>query len=199
MAKVANNTQELIAIMRECEQKLVPLTIAMLPEYIETAVKPEVISRCPDEEEEAWLISTDTQGIGTTEGGRFMRDGSARLGMSSRQAVAMEKPMVSGQTVSFGDLRTLNKRTVFSWYNWTFKEVRTAEQWIFMETLEWGGTWTVVPGAGVKALNPEDGVFRSRMSKSIQPHLMFTKGSSSSPVISDLIERIKGVVNNAYN
>jgi hypothetical protein len=199
MAKTANNTQELIGIMKECEQKLVPMTVAMLPEYIETTVKPEVISRCPSEEEEEWLISTDTQGIGTTEGRRFLRDGSARLGMSSRQAVAMEKPIVSGKIVSFGELNALNKRTVFSWYNKTFEKVKTAEAWIFMETLEWGGTWTVVPSAGVKALNPEDGVVRSRMLKSIQPHLMFTRGSESSSAISDLIARIGEVVNRAYN
>ncbi|MFA6006080.1 MAG: hypothetical protein WC775_06405 [Patescibacteria group bacterium] len=199
MARTANSTEELIAIMNEQVQKLVPLTVAMMPEYIEGVVKPEVKMRCPSEAEEAWLISMDTQGVGTPEGGRFLRDGSESQGMSAVQAVELEKPQVIGNMVTFGNIQNLNRRTVFSWYNRKFEEIRTAATWIYMEILEWGGTWTVRPQAGTKALHPEDGVFRSQMSKSIDPHLMFTQGAHGTRSVEQLLTKIREVVTNVLS
>jgi hypothetical protein len=198
MGKTANSTEELIAIINEQVQKLVPLTVAMMPEYIESVVKPEVKMRCPSEEEERWLISTDTEGIGTPEGGRFLRDGSESQGMPVIQAVELEKPQVFGNTVLFGSKRDLNRRTVFSWYNRKFEEIRTAAAWIYMEILEWGGTWTVRPQSGTPLLYPEDGVAMKQMSKSIDPHLMFTQGAHGTRSVEQLLTKIREVVKNAF-
>lgn len=199
MARTANSTEELIEIMNEQAQQLIPLTVAMMPDYIEQVVKPEVKLRCPSEEEEAWLISMDTQGVGTPEGGRFLRDGTESKGMSAIQAVDLEKPQVFGNIITFGNKKDLNNRTVFSWYNSTYEEIRTAATWIYMETLEWGGTWTVRPQSGTKALYPEEGIFRSQMTKSIDPHLMFTQGSHGTRSVEQLLARIREVVKNVLS
>jgi len=193
MAKMANSLPEILNIIEENIAKIIPRTVEIVASHIEIAVKPEIIARCPSAQEEAIALSKDTSGIGVPDDGRFMRAKDGGEGIPVKEAVQLEKPIIGANFVGFGSASGLNAKTVFSWYNRTYDEMRTTTPFYgqYIQALEWGGlSWTVKPRSGTKALHPEEGVFRASMTKQLYPHLMFTKGSSNTAVIAELKKRI---------
>jgi hypothetical protein len=65
-------------------------TLSLLPSFIDEVVKPKVASLCPSAQEEAELISKDSSGVGSTEWGRFIRQGADQLPIQS--AIMAESP-----------------------------------------------------------------------------------------------------------
>jgi len=190
MARETSNAQELVNVLKEEIDAIIPKALDIIGGFVESTMKPQIISRCPSESEEAMMLSMDTSGVGTPEGDRFLRDGSSAQGMSLRQALALEMVYRGNDYIGFGENQKLIENTIFSWYNKTYDEIRSTQPFNFeyVDALEWGGTWRVMPRQGTKALSPEDGVFRAHMTKQIYPHLMFTNGSNA--VIPELLIRL---------
>ena len=155
--------------------------VQALPEVIESSLKPEIVAFSPTKEEEREMLSRGINGVGTWEGGRFLRQGEGGEGMPLRDAIAMESPVIQGDTVSFLNRDNLRNRTIFSWRrrNGEMLSIDPAK-WVYVNALEYGGyQYAVFPRSDRKALNPEDGVYRKFVVKNIKPRRMMWQGLNS--------------------
>lgn len=171
--------------------------VQSLPEVIEGVLKPAIKELLPTEQEEADMLSKDVNGIGTWEGGRFLRAKDGGIGMSLREAVDMEKPVIYGDAVGFLSKAQLRNNTIFAWRRGNGEMLSIdPDKWFFVNALEYGGAqYTVKPRSDRKALYPEDGVCRAYMVKAIYPLRMFWNSVNSSGFSNALKERIKRAVN----
>lgn len=190
----------------ELMRRAVENTMALLPAFIEDIVKPKVIFNCPSAQEEAELISKDSSGVGSTDWGRFIRSGPDQLNI--REAIMSESPERTANGWGIGVPGRINDKTLFSWERHSRgKDGRWVSEMIdkpshpfdygYSQALEVGGTWTVFPRAGRKALYPERGVMKTVMTKTMQPWLMWQKTAQDWAVQSELIARIKRSFTNA--
>lgn len=171
--------------------------VQSLPEVIEGVLKPAIKGLLPTEQEEADMLSKAVNGIGTWEGGRFLRAKDGGIGMSLREAVDMEKPVIYGDAVGFLSKAQLRNNTIFAWRRGNGEMLSIdPDKWFFVNALEYGGAqYTVKPRSDRKALYPEDGVYRAYMVKAIYPRRMFWNSVNSSGFSNALKERIKRAVN----
>lgn len=171
-----------------------------LPMFIEETFKPVVLSLCPTPDEEAIMLSKDTSGVGTTEWGRFIRQGADQLPIS--EAIMTERAQKTARGWSFGNTVRINSITKFSWERHTRgKDGRFIAELIgepsspfdygYVQAMENGGTWTVVPRTGRKALYPERGVMKTSMTKTLPARQMFLRSVIDGNVQADLIARLK--------
>ena len=198
--------EDLGQAMEDVLKQAVQNTMELLPAFIEDVVKPKVVSFCPSAEEEGNLISKDTAGIGSTEFGRFLRNGANQLPIQT--AIMAESPYKSGEGWCFGDSTRINSKTAFSWMRHSRgKDGRWVAELIsepsapfdfgYSQALEMGGTWSVVPRPGRKYLYPERGVRKTQMTKTLEPRQMFFRSVSDFSVQAELIARIKRSFTNA--
>ncbi|MCX5642441.1 MAG: hypothetical protein NTY10_04335 [Candidatus Omnitrophica bacterium] len=180
--------------------QIVEKTLEILPGFIEETVKPKVVSFCPTPEEEAEMLSKDSSGVGSTEWGRFIRNGADQLPI--REAIMAETPHRNPHGCYFGDAARINSITKFSWErHFRGKDGRFVAELIgeptspfdygYSQALENGGSWTVVPRVGRKHLYPEKGVLKTQMVKTLQARQMFLRTVTDSGFQSELISRIK--------
>lgn len=173
-------------------------------------VKAAVVAATPSPEEEGRLLSQGTSegnlggagfGVGvfgTTEGGRFLREGGM---MPLREAIERDPIQSSARgglvTAGFGSPTRINAITGFSWM--TRKRGVQGPTLPFnaayVQALENGGViWVVVPRPGTKALEPEPGKIARRMVKTLAPQRMFRgtlflRSTRLKAVMSDYIRR----------
>ena len=192
--------------VEEVVRQAVENTIVLLPGFIEDVIKPKVASFCPSAQEEGELLSKDSSGVGSTEWGRFIRRGADQLPIQN--AIMAEFPWKSPEGWYFGDATRINSKTKFSWERHSRgKDGRFIAEMIdeptspfdygYAQALELGGSWSVVPRAGRKALYPEKGVMKAQMTKTLEPHLMFLKTVQDGGVQAELCARIKRSFTNA--
>jgi hypothetical protein len=193
MGQESNFNESLNEFLERIKRKVVQA----LPGVIESSLKPEIVAFSPTKEEEREMLSRDINGVGTWEGGRFLRQGEGGEGMPLRDAIAMESPVIQGDTVSFLNRDNLRNRTIFSWRrrNGEMLSIDPAE-WVYVNALEYGGyQYSVFPRSDRKALNPEDGVYRKFVVKNIEPRRMMWQGLNSERFKNSLYATINRAVN----
>jgi len=177
------------AKLRRLEQVIEGFAASLLEKGIETTIKPEVVKRTPNPDEEAKLLSVGKiegggkysgKVAGTPEGDRFMKGGNY---IPVQQAVARDKVVVerhSNRVVGkFGNIREINVRSGFRW-RVASGDVRGTLPFNFklIESLEYGGTWEVRPRTH-RYLVPEPGIKAERMRKTLPAIQMFRKGAGA--------------------
>lgn len=158
----------------------------LLRSGIRDCIKPEIVSRTPDLNEEGKLLSKGIitgggkypQGeVGIQEGGRFLKQDY----LSVQNAIRAEKVEVekTGTLVigKFGNTRRINSRAGFWWRVASGGMRKTLPfNHRLIQAMEHGGTWNVRPRTN-KYLHPEPGVKAERMRKTIKPVGMFRNGA----------------------
>jgi hypothetical protein len=139
------------------------------------------------------MLSKDVAGIGTYEGGRFLRQNEGGVGMPLWEAVAKESPVHSGDVVTFLNKEQLRNNTIFAWRRKTGETLSIdPDEWFFVEALEYGGArYTVTPRSDRKFLYPQDGIFKQYMVKAIYPRRMFWNSVNSQRFFDALSDTVK--------
>ncbi|MDD5486517.1 MAG: hypothetical protein PHW65_03070 [Dehalococcoidales bacterium] len=167
--------------------------MASMPAVIEGALKPEIVANSPSSDEEREMLSRDVSGIGTYEGGRFLRQEDGGVGMPVWQAVAQERPIANGDVVSFLNKEQLRNKTVFAWRRANGEMLSISpDEWFFVNALEYGGArYTVTPRSDRKFLYPQDGMFKQYMVKAIPPKRMFWNSVNSDRFFNAIFDTVK--------